>query len=88
MHIEIIPNRNSKPAILLRESYRDGKKVRKRTFGNISKLPMEQVDAIRRILKGEKLISPEDVFEKSPTTPIGRGMMKPPRRGHCDWESP
>ena len=63
MHVEIIPNRNSKPAILLRESYRDGKKVRKRTLGNISKLPMEQVDAIRRILKGEKLISPEDVFE-------------------------
>jgi len=63
MHIEIIPNRNSKPAILLRESYRDGKKVRKRTLGNISKLPMEQVDAIRRILKGEKLIPPEDVFE-------------------------
>lgn len=63
MHVEIVPNRNSKPAILLRESYRDGKKVRKRTLGNISKLSMEQVDAIRRILKGEKLISPEDVFE-------------------------
>jgi len=27
-------------------------------------------------------------FSKSPTTPIGRGMMKPPRRGHYDWESP
>ena len=63
MHVEIVPNRNSKPAILLRESFREGKKVRKRTLGNISKLPMEQVDAIRRILKGEKLISPKEVFE-------------------------
>lgn len=63
MHVEIVPNRNSKPAILLRESYREGKKVRKRTVGNISKLPMEQVEAIRRILKGEKLVPAESAFE-------------------------
>jgi transposase len=63
MHIEIVPNRNSKPAILLRESYREGKKVRKRTLGNLSKLPMEQVEAIRRILKGEQLVSTDDLFE-------------------------
>ena len=63
MHVEIIPNRNSKPAILLRESYREGKKVRKRTVGNISKLPMEQVEAIRRILKGEKLVPADGTFE-------------------------
>jgi len=63
MHVEIVPNRNSKPAILLRESYREGKKVRKRTVGNISKLPMDQVEAIRRILKGEKLVSAKDAFE-------------------------
>lgn len=63
MHVEIVPNRNSKPAILLRESYRDGKKVRKRTVGNISKLPMDQVEAIRRILKGEKLVAASDAFE-------------------------
>ncbi|BBO93083.1 hypothetical protein DSCOOX_62630 [Desulfosarcina ovata subsp. ovata] len=55
MHIEIVPNRGSKPAILLRESYREGKKVRKRTLGNISKLPMEQVEQIRQILKGGTL---------------------------------
>ena len=63
MHIEIIPNRNSKPAILLRESYRDGKKVRKRTLGNLSKLPMEQVMAIKRVLAGEQLVSTDDLFE-------------------------
>ena len=63
MHVEIVPNRGSKPAILLRESYREGKKVRKRTLGNISKLPMDQVEAIRRILKGEQLVSTDELFE-------------------------
>ena len=37
MHIESVPNRNSRPAILLRESYREGGKVRKRTFANLSR---------------------------------------------------
>lgn len=63
MHVEVVPNRNSKPAVLLRESYREGKKVKKRTIANISKLPMEQVEAIRRILKGEKLVPVGDAFE-------------------------
>jgi transposase len=63
MHIEIVPNRNSKPAILLRESFREGKKVRKRTLGNLSKLPMDKVEAIRRVLKGEQLVSTDDLFE-------------------------
>ncbi len=67
MHIDIVPNRNSKPTVLLRESYRDGdKKPRKRTLANLSKLPSEQVDSIRRILKGEKLVAVEDVFEVLP----------------------
>lgn len=63
MHIDIIPNRNSKPAVLLRESYRDGKTVRKRTLANLSDLPLDQVEAIRRILKGEKLHGIDDLFE-------------------------
>ncbi len=63
MHIDIVPNRNSKPAVLLRESYREGRKVRKRTLGNLSSLPMDQVESIRRILKGEKLLPIEELFE-------------------------
>ena len=63
MHIHIIPNRNSTPAVLLRESYRVGGNVRKRTLANLSKLPMDAVDAIRRILKGEKLVSVEVAFK-------------------------
>jgi transposase len=55
MHIDTIPNRNSRPAYLLRESVREGKRVTKRTLANLSALSIEQIEAIRRALKGEKL---------------------------------
>ena len=55
MYIDIVPNRNSPPAILLRESVREGKRVKKRTIANLSALSIEQAESIRRILKGEKL---------------------------------
>ena len=55
MHIDTIPNRNSRPAYLLRESVRDGKHVRKRTLANLSSLPLDQIETIRRVLKGKRL---------------------------------
>jgi transposase len=61
MYIERVPNRNSPPAVLLRESYREGKKVRKRTLANLSKLPDEAVDGLKILLKGGKAI--EDIEE-------------------------
>ena len=63
MHIDIVPNRDSPPAVLLRESYREGTKVRKRTLANLSALSTEQVDAIRRTLKGERLVPVAELFE-------------------------
>lgn len=63
MHIDIVPNRNSRPAVLLRESYREGTRVRKRTLANLSALSSEQVEALRRILKGEKLVAVAELFE-------------------------
>ncbi len=63
MHIDIVPNRNSPPAVLLRESYREGTRVRKRTLANLSALSAEQVDAIRRTLKGERLVPVAELFE-------------------------
>ena len=63
MHIEVVPNRTSPPAVLLRESYREGTRVRKRTLANLSALSAEQVDAIRRALKGEKLVPVAELFE-------------------------
>jgi hypothetical protein len=52
MYIESIPNRNSPPAILLRESYRDGAKIKKRTIANLSDWPTELVEGLRTLLKG------------------------------------
>jgi len=53
MYIETVPNRNSKPAILLREGKRDGKRVVKTTLANLSHWPEEKVEALRRVLRGE-----------------------------------
>lgn len=63
MHIDTVPNRNSRPAYLLRESVREGKRVRKRTLANLSSLPIEQIEAIRRVLRGERLGPVGDGFE-------------------------
>jgi len=63
MYIDIVPNRRSPPAILLRESIREGGRVRKRTIANLSALPIEQAEMIRRVLKGEKLGPLESALE-------------------------
>ena len=52
MYIESVPNRNSPPAILLRESFRDAGTVRKRTLANLSKWPPALVEGLRILLKG------------------------------------
>ncbi len=62
MYIATIPNRNSPPAILLRESYRENGKVKNRTLANLSSLPPHCLDILRRSLKGENLVS-TDAFE-------------------------
>jgi len=62
MYIATIPNRKSPPAILLRESYREKGKVKNRTLANLSSLPPQSIDILRRSLKGEKLVS-TDAFE-------------------------
>jgi len=62
MYIDIIPNRQSPPAILLRESVREGKTIRKRTLANLSGLSLAQAEAIRLILKGHSLAPVESVF--------------------------
>ena len=63
MYIDIVPNRKSPPAILLRESIRDGKKIVKRTIANLSSLSIEQAEAIRAVLKGKPLAPADQLFE-------------------------
>jgi hypothetical protein len=59
MYIEAVPNRNSPPAILLRESYRAGGKVRKRTLCNLSGWSPAHVEGLRGVLKGGTVIPAE-----------------------------
>ena len=63
MHIQIIPNRGSTPTVLLRESYREGAKVCKRTLANLSDLAASQIESIRAILRGENLQPVAQTFE-------------------------
>jgi hypothetical protein len=60
MYIDVVPNRSSPPAVLLRESSREDGKIRKRTLANLSALPPDAVEVLRRVLKGEKLVTAEE----------------------------
>lgn len=53
MYIDVVPNRNSPPAILLREARRQGKRVIKVTLAHLCPLPPPRLDILRRALKGE-----------------------------------
>src|SRR3990172_9178580 len=63
MHIDIVPNGGARPAYLLRESYREGGRVHKRTLANLSSLSDEQILAIRAVLRGEQLGPVAERFE-------------------------
>jgi transposase len=71
MYIENVPNRNSPPAILLREGWREGKKTYKRTLANLSDWPKQKIETLRKLLRDEVLVSPEDLFETERTLPHG-----------------
>lgn len=65
MYVAVVPNRNSPPAILLRESYRERGQVRNRTLANLSHWPPEKVEALRQVLKGAATVgaSLPDAFQ-------------------------
>src|SRR5437899_4384892 len=72
MYIETVPNRNSPPAILLRESYRVGGKVKKRTLLNLSDWPSTVVEGLRALLKGGTVLpSGEDAITIKRSLPHG-----------------
>ena len=71
MYVETVPNRNSPPAVLLREGWREGKRVRKRTLANLSGWPRAKVETLRRLLKDEPLVRPEDAFDILRSKPHG-----------------
>ena len=71
MYIEKVPNRNSPPAILLRESWREGKKTKKRTIANLTNWPAALVESFRKILRGAVAVYPRDVFSIERSLPHG-----------------
>jgi hypothetical protein len=71
MYIESIPNRNSPPAILLREAWREGKRIRKRTIVNLSHWPSEKIEALGRVLKNEPMITAREAFVIERSIPHG-----------------
>ena len=71
MYIAVVPNRNSPPAILLREGWREGNKTRQRTLANLSDWPREKIETFRRLLRDEPLVSVQDRFTTRQTLPHG-----------------
>jgi len=72
MHIETVPNRNSRPCILLRQSYREGGKVKKRTIANLTDWSPELVEDLRLLLRGGKVVERvEETFDILRSRPHG-----------------
>ena len=72
MYIERVPNRGSRPAVLLREGWREGKRIRKRTLANLSDWPEHKVEALSAALKGEAVVGDlEHAFEVVRSRPHG-----------------
>jgi hypothetical protein len=71
MYIARIPNRNSPPTYLLRESYRENGKVKNRTLANLTALPLEQIELLGRVLQGETLVPAGDAFRVIRSLPHG-----------------
>ena len=71
MYVAIVPNRSSRPAILLRESYRDGDRVKNRTLANLSDWPMERIETLRAALRGDKLVAVADAMQIERALPHG-----------------
>jgi len=73
MYVARVPNRGSPPAILLRESYREGGKVKNRTLANLSRWPEHKVEKLQRALKGLPVAAPDlaEAFEITRSLPHG-----------------
>ena len=72
MYIEFVPNRDSPPAVLLRESYREDGKVRKRTLANLSCLSTEVIEGLKTLLRGGVAVpSAAEIFSVERSLPHG-----------------
>jgi hypothetical protein len=78
MYVATIPNRGSPPAILLRESYREGGQTKNRTLANLSHWPSERIELFRAVLRGDPLVPLGDNgFEICRSLPHGHVLAAP-----------
>jgi hypothetical protein len=80
MFIDTIPNRKSPPAILLRESYREGGRVKKRTLANLTKLPSDLVAGISALVAGGRVSAPDAAGNR--TSEPGFDIIRSLSHGH------
>jgi len=71
MYIDVVPNRNSRPAILLRKAKRVAGKIVKTTLENLTDWPQEKISALQALLRGERLVPRDSIFAVEKTTPHG-----------------
>jgi len=71
MYIERVPNRGSRPTILLRQGRREGSRVIKRTLANLSDWAEERIEALRRVLAGERLVGVDELVSIERSVPHG-----------------
>jgi len=72
MYIERVPNRGSRPTILLREGHREGSRVIKRTLANLSDWAEERIEALRRVLAGERVVGVDQLVTIERSVPHGQ----------------
>lgn len=89
MYVAIVPNRNSPPAILLRESFRQDGNVHNRTLTNITHWPPDKIEALRQLLKGNYQGLPvlESAFEITRSLPHGHVAAVLGTMGHLKLET-
>ena len=80
MYVAIVPNRNSPPAVLLREALLRTAKSKNRTLANISHWPHQQIEALRQVLKGNTTVGPrrQDAFAVVRSLPHGHVATRVP----------
>jgi transposase len=71
MYVDIVPNRNSRPTTLIRESRREGKIIHKRTIANISHWTEQKALTLRALLKGDVLVTQDELFSIEESLPHG-----------------
>jgi hypothetical protein len=71
MHIDIVPNRGGTPTVLLRRSYREGGNTEKQTIANLSELNPAQIEQMRAVLRGDRLLPAAEAIEIVRSLPHG-----------------